>query len=82
MSPITGILLKIGSVALFVAMSSFVKFASDVVPPGQAVFFRSLFAFPPILIWLALRKEMRIGLRTERPLGHVWRGWSGRPPWG
>lgn len=77
MSPIPGILLKLGSVALFVAMSSFVKYAAEVVPPGQAVFFRSLFAFPPILIWLMLRGELGFGLRTDRPLGHLWRGLVG-----
>lgn len=73
MSPIPGILLKLASVALFVAMSSLVKYAEG-VPPGEAVFFRSLFAFPPLLIWLASRGELTQGLRTERPLGHLWRG--------
>ncbi|MGB0661351.1 MAG: DMT family transporter [Mangrovicoccus sp.] len=77
MSPLTGILLKLGSVAMFIAMSSCVKYAADWVPPGEAVFFRSLFAFPPILIWLSFRRELSIGLRTERPFGHLWRGLVG-----
>ncbi|WP_108260601.1 DMT family transporter [Mangrovicoccus ximenensis] len=77
MSPITGILLKIASVFLMTAMSALVKYASDTVPPGEAVFFRSLFAFPPLLIWLAMRRELAVGLKTERPVGHLWRGLVG-----
>ena len=77
MSPITGILLKIGSVILMTVMSALIKYASDTVPPGESVFFRSLFAFPPLLLWLALRGELRVGLKTDRPVGHLWRGLVG-----
>jgi drug/metabolite transporter (DMT)-like permease len=38
------------------------------------VFFRSLFAIPVIVAWLAWRRELRTGLRTVQPMGHVWRG--------
>ncbi|MCA1774746.1 MAG: EamA/RhaT family transporter, partial [Loktanella sp.] len=44
MNPLRGILLKVMSVTVFMAMASLIKAASDVVPPGQAVFFRSFFA--------------------------------------
>ena len=44
------------------------------VPAGQAVFFRSLFAIPVIVAWLAWRRELHTGLRTVQPMGHVWRG--------
>jgi len=77
MSPFRAILFKVGSVLLFVCMSALIKLASDEVPPGQAVFFRSFFAIPVILGWLALRHEMRTGLRTIMPMGHVWRGLVG-----
>ncbi|WP_172330760.1 DMT family transporter [Mangrovicoccus sp. HB161399] len=77
MSPITGILLKIASVFLMTAMSALIKYASATVPPGETVFFRSLFAFPPLLAWLAMRGELGVGLRTERPFGHLWRGLVG-----
>ena len=77
MSPLRGILLKILSVCVFVAMASIIKATSDTVPPGQAVFFRSLFAIPVIGIWLALRGELHTGLRTTNPMGHVWRGLVG-----
>lgn len=74
MSPLRGILLKIASVLVFVAMSSLIKVTSDTIPPGEAVFFRSLFAIPVILIWLWWRAELGSGLRTKAPMGHVWRG--------
>lgn len=77
MSPLRGILLKILSVCVFVAMASIIKATSDTVPPGQAVFFRSLFAIPVIGIWLAMRGELHTGLRTTNPMGHVWRGLVG-----
>lgn len=71
------ILLKLASVAGFVSMAALIKAASDGVPPGQAVFFRSLFAIPVILIWLRWDGNLRRGLRTANPLGHLWRGLLG-----
>ncbi|WP_226780107.1 DMT family transporter [Oceaniglobus trochenteri] len=76
-SPFRAILFKVGSVFLFVCMSAMIKSVSDEVPPGQAVFFRSLLAIPVILVWLAMRHELRTGLRTAVPMGHVWRGLVG-----
>jgi drug/metabolite transporter (DMT)-like permease len=75
--PGRGILLKVISVTLFMMMASLIKAASAHVPPGEAVFFRSLFAMPTILIWLWMRQELRTGLKTKNPLGHVWRGLVG-----
>ena len=46
MQPLRGILFKIMSVMMFMGMASLIKAASDEVPPGQAVFFRSFFALP------------------------------------
>ncbi|MHA6324712.1 DMT family transporter [Roseivivax sp. CAU 1753] len=77
MSPLRGISLKIGSVVLFVAMAALIKATSDEVPPGEAVFFRSAFALPVILGWLAWRGDLGTGLRTRDPLGHLWRGFIG-----
>ena len=76
-NPAMGIALKLASVLVFIIMSSLIKAASDHVPPGQAVFFRSAFAIPVILGWLAWRRELGIGLRVKNPLGHVWRGVAG-----
>ena len=73
--PGRAILLKLGAVALFVAMSALVRAASEAgVPPGQSVFFRSFFAIPVILVWLAAAGRLRTGLRVASPLGHVARG--------
>lgn len=75
--PLLGITLKIGSVIAFTLMGALVKYASDTVPPGEAVFFRSFFAIPVIFGWLFLRGSVRQGLHTKDPLGHIWRGLVG-----
>ncbi|WP_334195351.1 DMT family transporter [Pararhodobacter sp.] len=77
MRPIRGIVFKLISVTLFIVMSSLVKSVSDSIPPGETVFFRSFFAIPVILAWLAFRGELRTGLRVSKPLGHLWRGMVG-----
>ena len=51
-SPTRGIALKIASVAVFMAMAACIKLVSIHVPAGEAVFLRSLFAIPVILVWL------------------------------
>lgn len=78
-APLQGILLKCASVAVFTVMAAMIKATSETaaVPAGQQVFFRSLFAIPVILAWLALRGQLRTGLRAVRPMGHVYRGLVG-----
>lgn len=73
MNPIRGILLKVLSVAVFVAMAALIKAARGEVPPGQAVFFRSAFAVPVILVWLIATRKLKQGLTTKNPMGHLWR---------
>lgn len=77
MTPMRGIFLKLASVAVFTAMAALIKATADTVPPGQAVFFRSLFAVPVILGWLVTTRDLRAGLRTANPLGHFWRALVG-----
>jgi drug/metabolite transporter (DMT)-like permease len=77
MRPLRGIFLKILSVLVFIVMATIIKATADEVPPGQAVFFRSLFAVPVIFLWLWWRSELSTGLRTANPMGHVWRGLVG-----
>lgn len=77
MTPMRGVALKILSVVLFVIMSALIKAASEVVPTGEAVFFRSFFAIPVIMVWLAMRGELSSGLRTANPGMHVIRGLVG-----
>ncbi len=78
MSPLKGIALKTLSVAVFMAMATCVKTAAAAdVPPGQAVFFRSFFAIPVIVVWLLWRHDLAHGLDTKNPMGHLWRGLIG-----
>jgi drug/metabolite transporter (DMT)-like permease len=65
--------MKVVSVTIFVAMSSFIKAAGQ-LPAGQIVFFRSFFAILPVMAYLAYRRELRTAIYTKRPLGHVVRG--------
>jgi drug/metabolite transporter (DMT)-like permease len=77
MNPLRGILLKIASVAVFMAMATCVKVVSIHVPTGEVVFFRSFFAIPVILVWLWYSHDLRRGLKTANPMGHLWRGLVG-----
>ncbi len=74
MRPLRGIAFKLGSVLVFIVMASLIKATSAHVPAGQAVFFRSFFAIPVIVVWLIWRRELATGLRANAPMGHVWRG--------
>ncbi|MCX7566027.1 DMT family transporter [Sulfitobacter sp. F26169L] len=75
--PALGVALKVMAIMLFTFMSAIIKATADDVPAGQAVFFRSFFAIPVILIWLAQRKQLAVGLKAKNPMGHVWRGLFG-----
>ena len=77
MRPLRGILLKLCSVLIFIVMQSMIKATSGHVPAGEAVFFRSFFAIPVIVAWLALQGQLATGFRAVQPLGHVWRGVMG-----
>lgn len=68
-----GIGLKLVSVAVFLCMASLLK-GSPGVPPGEMVFFRSFFGIVPIVVFLAWRGELIEGVKTDRPVGHFWRG--------
>ena len=75
--PGRAIALKLGAVFLFMVMAALIKAASGAVPPGQAVFFRSLFAIPVIGLWLWHQGHLHDGLYVNNLLGHVWRGLFG-----
>jgi drug/metabolite transporter (DMT)-like permease len=74
--PLRGIALKLGSVICFIVMASLIKATSAHVPAGEAVFFRSFFAIPVIVVWLAYRRELATGFRAV-PRLWVWalRAW-------
>ncbi len=69
--------LKITAVFLFTCMAAMIKAATQHVPPGEAVFFRSLFAIPVITLWIWQRGQLREGLIPKNLMGHVWRGLFG-----
>ena len=77
MRPLRGIAYKVISVIVFITMASLIKATAPAVPSGEAVFFRSFFAMPVIIFWLATRRELATGFRASNPLGHVWRGLVG-----
>jgi drug/metabolite transporter (DMT)-like permease len=71
------IALKVVAIGLFTVLSALIKAVSDTVPAGEAVFFRSFFAIPVIVVWLAIRGDLKHGLKTQSPMNHVWRGLVG-----
>lgn len=71
--PLAGIALKVLSVAIFVAMSSFIKAAGE-VPAGEIVFFRSFFAILPLMVVMAWSGELSTAYKTNRPWNHFARG--------
>lgn len=64
------------AIAAFSVMAALVK-AADRIPPGEAVFFRAFCALPVILMWLAVRGEVREGLSVARWQGHAVRAIAG-----
>jgi drug/metabolite transporter (DMT)-like permease len=74
MNPSYGILLKVASTLLFMIMAAAIKLAASHVPAGELVFARSFFGLFPILAYLGWRGQIVPALRTNRLLGHIWRG--------
>jgi drug/metabolite transporter (DMT)-like permease len=72
--PALAVALKLSALVLFTTMSALVKALSDDFPPGEMVFFRSLFAIPVIIAWLVWRRELVHGFVVKKPMGHFWRG--------
>lgn len=72
--PLLAIGLKTSAIFLFTLLSALIKSLDGDIPAGQAVFFRSFFAIPVIVIWLIARGELRHGLIAKKPMGHFWRG--------
>ncbi|MGH6763115.1 MAG: DMT family transporter [Phyllobacterium sp.] len=75
-NPMFGIGLKVTSVIAFVAMSTLLK-ASEGIPAGEMVFFRSFFGIFPVLIFLAFTRQLAGSFRTKEPFSHFWRGFVG-----
>jgi drug/metabolite transporter (DMT)-like permease len=75
--PLLGISLKVCATLVFMFMAVIARGFGDTFPVGQVVFFRSLFAFVPILV-VMLYLGMRVtDLRTNVPWAHARRATSG-----
>jgi drug/metabolite transporter (DMT)-like permease len=76
-NPVRGIVLKILSVIVFLAMSTCIKLAGDDLATGEITFFRSFFAMFPILGYLAWRGELLTAFKTKSITGQIARGFVG-----
>lgn len=74
--PLRGIMLKVVSVFFFVIMATMLK-ATETVPAGEMVFFRSFFALLPVMAFLMWKRRLGNAFATKRPLGHILRGLVG-----
>jgi len=54
-----------------------IKATSPEIPPGEAVFFRSLFAIPVLVVWLMRQGDFFAQIKANDPMGHVWRSLLG-----
>ena len=77
MQPLLGIGLKLVSVFVFAIMIVLVKQTGGHVPVGEIVFFRSLLALVPVLIYVTWNRELKAATRTHRPVGHLFRAFFG-----
>ncbi len=75
-NPALGIAYMVIAVALFTIMDALVKWLGPHYPTMQIVFFRSLFAFVPLGIFIA-RTGSLVSLATRQPFGHVLRSFIG-----
>ncbi|MCE1237376.1 MAG: DMT family transporter [Hyphomicrobiales bacterium] len=71
MSALLGPLFKVASTLSFAVMLVGVKLLADRIPSGEVVFFRSAFALLPVVAMVAWQGELREGLKTARPGGHL-----------
>jgi drug/metabolite transporter (DMT)-like permease len=75
-NPRLGILLILTSSLTFAVMNAVVKLDSGRLGPVEIGFFRQVFSLIPVLSLLARQGGIPM-LRTERPLGHLFRGLIG-----
>ena len=74
--PARAILLMVGSVVFFAVMDALVKDLGTRYPTMQVMFFRSLFAFVPIMFLILHGGSMKV-LRMNSPAGHLLRSLVG-----
>ncbi len=68
-----GIGLRASATLAFGLMAAMLKLSNDYgVEPGEMLFYRALFAFPIVLVWLAVGPGFG-AVRTKRPVAHFFR---------
>lgn len=68
-----GIALRLTAVTCFSIMAAAIKLASDRgVAAAELMFWRALFGLPPLLAWVAARRQREVW-RTRRPMAHLTR---------
>lgn len=72
-----GIFLRILSTLCSTMMLACVKGLHGHIPTGEVIFFRSLLALPPLIIWLRLQGPLLPQIKTRNIGGHIVRGFSG-----
>ncbi len=70
-SELLGINLKILSGISFSLMYGFIKYLNNDIPLGQVVFFRSIVALLPLILFLILTSDFPSALYTHHPWQHV-----------
>ena len=75
--PLAGIALKVGATFVFTIMAVVARGLSKDIPVGEVVFFRSAFAFAPLLGWMAMHGIGFSTLRTAHPWMHARRALTG-----
>jgi drug/metabolite transporter (DMT)-like permease len=72
-----GVLMRLAAVTCFSIMAAAIKLASarGAATP-EIMFYRALFGLPPLLAWIAWRRQWR-AWRTRRPLAHLTRALIG-----
>lgn len=73
---VQGIAFMLLAVGLFAVMDAMIKWLGESYPTMQLVFFRSLFAFVPLALFLAREGGLR-ALVPNRPMQHLWRSAAG-----
>ncbi|MGK3142302.1 DMT family transporter [Pantoea sp. C2G6] len=77
MNASAGIAMKIMAALSSTLMLACVKALDGAIPVGEVIFFRSVLALVPLLIWLRFQGSVLEGIRTRNIRGHFVRGLAG-----
>lgn len=72
-----GVVLKILATLAVTLMFASIRALDGRIPTGEVVFFRSVFAFVPLVLWYGMQGRLALLVRTESVLRHFGRGISG-----